>query len=117
MSTLEVTGRVRSRFIHVATLLSMLDPVRGEASIHSVDEDPTTTELTREQFLKRKFLDSFALICAVRKGGDSVSAACIEEGGSCRVDKRTSQENNCVFVLRRSQVGICSEIQPWTSLL
>jgi hypothetical protein len=80
MSTLEVAGKVRSRFIHVATLLSMLDPVHGEASTHSLDEDHTKTELTREQFLKRKFLDSFALICAVRKEGDSVLAACMEEG-------------------------------------
>jgi hypothetical protein len=58
----------------------MLDPVRGEASSHGLDEDPAKTELTREQFLKRKFLDSLALICAVRKEGDCVSAACLEEG-------------------------------------
>jgi hypothetical protein len=82
----------------------MLDPVRGEASIHSVDEDPTTTELTREQFLKRKFLDSFALICAVRKGGDSVSAACIEEGGSqgtiVRIASNTGVSERTLVMLR-----------------
>jgi hypothetical protein len=54
--------------------------MRGKASNQSLDEDPAKTELTREQFLKRKFLDSFALRCAVRKERDSVSAACIEEG-------------------------------------
>jgi hypothetical protein len=80
MGTLEVPEKIRRRFIHAAVLLSMLDPVRGEASTQSLDEDPGKTELTREQFLKRKFLDSFALICAVRKEGDSVSAACMEEG-------------------------------------
>jgi hypothetical protein len=80
IGTIEVPEKIRRRFIHAAVLLSMLDPVRGEASTQSLDEDPAKTELTREQFLKRKFLDSSALICAVRKEGDSVSAACMEEG-------------------------------------
>jgi hypothetical protein len=58
MATLEVPEKTRRRFIHAAALLSMLDPVR------SLDEDPTKTELTREQFLKRKSwtpLPSYAL--------------------------------------------------------
>jgi hypothetical protein len=80
MATLKVPEKICRRFIHAAVLLSMLDPMCGEASIQSLDEDPAKTELTREQFLKRKFLDSFALICAVRKERESVSAACIEEG-------------------------------------
>ena len=31
------------------------------------------------RLLERKFLDSFALLCATEKDGDSVSAACLEE--------------------------------------
>jgi hypothetical protein len=50
MATLEVPEKIRRRFIHAAVLLSMLDPVRGEASTQSLDEDPAKTELTREQF-------------------------------------------------------------------
>ena len=80
MAKLVVPKKVQCRFIQAAVLLSMLDPVRGEASTQSLDEDPAKAEPTREQFLKRKFLDAFALICAVRKEGDSVSAACMEEG-------------------------------------
>jgi hypothetical protein len=72
MDSLEIPEKIRRRFIHAAVLLSMLDPVRGEASTQSLDEDSAKTELTGAQFLKRKFLDSFALICAVRKEGDSV---------------------------------------------
>lgn len=80
MVTLEVPKKTRHRFIQAAVLLSMLDSVRGEASTQSLDEDSAKMEPSREQFLKRKFLDSFALICAIRKEGDSVSAACMEEG-------------------------------------
>jgi hypothetical protein len=80
MATLEVPEKIRHRFIHAAVLLSMLDPVRDEASTQSLDDDPAKPVPTREQFLKRKFLDSFALICAVQKERDSVSAACMEDG-------------------------------------
>src|SRR5258708_39522451 len=80
MATLEVPEKIRHRFIHAAILLSMLDPVRDEASTQSLDDDPAKPVPTREQFLKRKSLDSFALICAVQKEGDSVSAACMEDG-------------------------------------
>lgn len=78
MVSLTVTGKVRNRFVHAAVLLRTLDPVRGEPTAHPLDLNDIG--LTREHLLKRKFLDSFALICAVRKGGDSVSAACMEEG-------------------------------------
>lgn len=80
MPALEVTSKVRDQFIYVTTLLGMFDSVRNEAILHSLDKDLTKVELAREKFLKRKFLDSFALICTVREGRDSVSAVCIEEG-------------------------------------
>jgi len=80
MSPIEITGGVRKRFIEVAALLHMLDPVRGEPTIHGLDQDPIEIETPKERLLKRKFLDSFALVCATKKGGDSVSAACMDEG-------------------------------------
>ncbi len=80
MIPMELTGNVRNRFVQAAVLLRMLDPVRGEATIHGLDQDSHEMKTPRERLLKRKFLDSFALICAIKKDGDSVSAACMEEG-------------------------------------
>ncbi len=80
MTPLEITGHLRNRFIQAAVLLHTLDPVRGEPTGYGLDQDPHDIETPRERLLKRKFLDSFALICATKKGGDSVSAVCLEEG-------------------------------------
>jgi hypothetical protein len=80
MAPLEITGNVRNRFVQAAVLLHMLDPIRGEPTAYGLDQDVYDIETPRERLLKRKFLDSFALICAKKPGGDSVSAACIEEG-------------------------------------
>lgn len=80
MTLIGITGNVRNRFIQAAVLLHMLDPVRGEPTAHGLDQDLHGIETPRERLLKRKFLDSFALVCATRKDGDSVSAACMEEG-------------------------------------
>lgn len=80
-TSLGVSGNVRDRFIQVAALLRLLDPVRGEPTSYSLDQDLQNVQAPRERLLKRKFLDSFALICATRKDGDTVSAACLEEGG------------------------------------
>ncbi|KAH7115510.1 hypothetical protein B0J13DRAFT_572290 [Dactylonectria estremocensis] len=57
---LGVTGNAQNRFIQVAVLLHMLDPVRGEPIPHGLDRNPIEIE-KREHFLKRKFLDSFTL--------------------------------------------------------
>lgn len=80
MAPIGITGNLRSRFLQAAVLLRRLDPVRGEPTAHGLDQDPHEISASRERLLKRKFLDSFALICAVKKDGDSVSAACMEEG-------------------------------------
>lgn len=77
MAPLKITGNVRNRFIEAAVLLHMLDPVRGEPTVYGLDQDPHEIEAPR---VKRKFLDSFALVCATRRDGGSVSAACMEEG-------------------------------------
>ncbi len=80
MAAIGITGNLRSRFIQAAVLLRMLDPVRGDLTVHGLDQDPHNIDISRERLLKRKFLDSVALICATKKDGDSVSAACMEEG-------------------------------------
>lgn len=77
---LEITGNVRERFIQAATLLYLLDPVRGEPTTYGLDQDAPNLQEPKERALKRKFLDSFALICATRQDRDAVSAASLEEG-------------------------------------
>jgi len=80
MAPIEITGNVRNRFIQAAALLHMLDPVRGEPTVYGLGQDLCEITGPRERLLKRKFLDSFALVCATKRDGASVSAACIEEG-------------------------------------
>ncbi len=80
MTAIPISGNVRKRFIESAALLYLLDPVRGEPSIYGLDQEANEVGTPRERLLKKKFLDSFALVCAVDKNGDSVSAACLEEG-------------------------------------
>ncbi|KAF3767952.1 hypothetical protein M406DRAFT_338624 [Cryphonectria parasitica EP155] len=61
-------GDAHSRFIQVATLLSLIDP------------HPHDNAGKQEQLVK-KFLDSFALICSTSsKGAESASAVCLEVG-------------------------------------
>jgi hypothetical protein len=81
IAAIGITGNLRNRFIQAAVLLYKLDPVRGEpTAAYGLDQDLQEIESLRERLLKRKFLDSFALVCATRKDGDSVSAACMEDG-------------------------------------
>lgn len=82
MTLLEITGNAQSRFIQAAVLLHLLDPVRGEPTVYELDRDLNEVEPQRERLLKRKFLESFALVCATKKDGDTVSAVSIEEGFS-----------------------------------
>jgi len=62
-------------------LLKALNEVQGVPSAHGLDsnECPCTQ---RADLLKRKFLDFFVFVCATRKGGANVSAACMEENQS-----------------------------------
>ena len=80
MTPLGITGHARDRFIQAAVLLHTLNPVRGEPTGYGLDQDPHDIETPRERLIKLNFLDSFALIWATKKDGDSVSAACLEEG-------------------------------------
>jgi hypothetical protein len=80
MTSLQVQVNLRERFLQDTVLLYTIDPVRGEPSAHGLDPDMFELEGHRERMLKRKFLDSIALICAVKRDKDTISAACLEEG-------------------------------------
>lgn len=63
----------------VTTLLSLIDPVRGEPTTHSLDKHPHDD--AKYEQLQKKFLDSFALISSTSStGGDTASAVCLEQG-------------------------------------
>lgn len=71
-------GSAFHQFIAVSTLLSLLDPVRGKPTVHSLDRHPDDSA-GRHDYLQTRFLDSFALICSTaRKGGETASAVCFE---------------------------------------
>ncbi|KAL0940192.1 uncharacterized protein CTRU02_202955 [Colletotrichum truncatum] len=75
-----VLGEAHRRFVIVTTLLHLIDPVRGEATTHSLDRHPHDDSWKYQQ-LQKKFLDSFALAASTsRKGRESASAVCLEEG-------------------------------------
>lgn len=75
-----LTGEAHGRFVQVATLLSLIDPVRGEPTVHSLDQHPHDGG-GKQEHLQKKFLDSFALICSTSsKGAETASAVCLEQG-------------------------------------
>ncbi|KAK2022205.1 hypothetical protein LX32DRAFT_205538 [Colletotrichum zoysiae] len=74
------SGKAHQRFVLTATLLYLIDPVRGEPTTHGLDKHPHDDfwELDQPQ---KKFLDSFALICSTsRVGGETASAVSLEQG-------------------------------------
>lgn len=78
MPIFEITGNVQSRFVQAAALIHSLDPVRGDSTAYDPDQGPNVLKRHRERLVKKKFLGFFALICAKKKDGDTVSAACLE---------------------------------------
>jgi hypothetical protein len=80
MAQSEITGNTKCRSTQAAVLLHLVDPVRGEPTAYSLDRDFNEIEPQRERQLKRKFLNTLALVSATRKDGDTVSAASFEEG-------------------------------------
>ncbi|KAH7020473.1 hypothetical protein EDB80DRAFT_561576 [Ilyonectria destructans] len=77
----DLTGDTHKRFVSVTTLLALIDPVRGEPTVHNLDRHPHEGA-GKQESLHKKFLDSFALICSTSsKGGESASAVCLEQGG------------------------------------
>lgn len=73
------TGEAQKRFTKLVTLLCLIDPVRGEPTVHGLDKHPHDN-IGQQESLQKKFLDSFALVCSTGKGGDTASAVCLEPG-------------------------------------
>lgn len=74
----QIGGADLKRFVVQSALLSLIDPVRGEPTRTSLDENPDG-DISGGQQLKQKFLDSFALICSTSSSGaETASAVCLE---------------------------------------
>ncbi len=75
----QIGGADLQRFVVHSALLSLIDPVRGEPTRTSLDENPDG-DISGGQKLKQKFLDSFALICSTSSSGaETASAVCLEQ--------------------------------------
>ena len=75
----QIGGADLKRFVVQSALLSLIDPVRGEPTRSSLDENPDGN-ISGGQQLKQKFLDSFALICSTASSGaETASAVCLEQ--------------------------------------
>lgn len=99
-----LSGEAHQRFVLVTTLLSLIDPVRGEPTIHSLDRHPHDDSWRLEQ-LQKKFLDSFALISSTsRKGAETASAVCLEQdrlsGTILRLSRNTGVSSDLVSKLQ-----------------
>ncbi|KAK0377461.1 hypothetical protein CLIM01_05189 [Colletotrichum limetticola] len=101
---LEITGNLQKRFVQDAVLLHKLDPVRGSPTAYGLDRHPHDAGVPREELLKRKFLDSFALLASTHKDGDTVSAAALEvgapEGSVIRIASNAGVSASTLVLLR-----------------
>ncbi|KAK1480745.1 hypothetical protein CTAM01_14204, partial [Colletotrichum tamarilloi] len=101
---LEITGNLQKRFVQDAVLLHKLDPVRGSPTAYGLDRHPRDAGVPREELLKRKFLDSFALLASTHKDGDTVSAAALEvgapEGSVIRIASNAGVSASTLVLLR-----------------
>lgn len=101
---LEITGNLQKRFVQDAVLLHKLDPVRGSPTAYGLDRHPHDAGVSREELLKRKFLDSFALLASTHKDGDTVSAATLEvgapEGSVIRIASNAGVSASTLVLLR-----------------
>jgi hypothetical protein len=90
-SLTQIGGVELKRFVVRSALLSLIDPVRGEATRTSLDEDPDT-DISGGWQLKQKFLDSFALICSTSSSGaETASAVCLEQHASAETILRVAR--------------------------
>ena len=99
-----LTGDAHTRFTVVATLLWLIDPVRGAATVHGLDKHPHDTSWQRDH-LQKKFLDSFALICSTSaRGAETASAVCMEQdrppGTVLRVARNCGMSRHLVDTLQ-----------------
>lgn len=75
----QIDGADLKRFVMLSALLRLIDPVRGEPTRTSLDENPDGDNSSGQR-LKQKFLESFALICSTSSSGaETASAVCLEQ--------------------------------------
>lgn len=100
---IEISGTTLDRYIQGATLLRLLDPVRGDPTSYGLDQEARTIQAPFDRIIKRKFLDAIALICASEKGSDSISAACFDlddsEGTVIRIASNGGVSNRTISYL------------------
>ncbi|KAF4438477.1 hypothetical protein F53441_12778 [Fusarium austroafricanum] len=76
-----IGGESLIRFVLHSALLRLIDPVRGEPTRSTLDENPDPSLLGAWQ-LKQKFLDSFALLGSTSSSGaETATAVCLETHG------------------------------------
>ena len=74
---------IRQRCVAHATLLWLIDPVRGPPTVDLIESNPDEDIVTGPLQLWWKFLDSFALICSTSEHGkETASAVCMEQSPS-----------------------------------
>ncbi|SPJ75981.1 uncharacterized protein FTOL_05712 [Fusarium torulosum] len=89
----QISGADLSRFVLHSALLRLIDPVRGEPTRYTLDENPDGSLLGSWQ-LTQKFLDSFALICATSgSGAKTASAVCLETHGQAGTILRVARNH------------------------
>ncbi|KAH7250348.1 uncharacterized protein BKA55DRAFT_511937 [Fusarium redolens] len=73
-----ISGETLDRFVLHSALLRLIDPVRGQPTRSTLDENPDGSFLGAWQ-LQQKFLDSFALVCSTSSSGaETATAVCLE---------------------------------------
>ena len=89
----QIGGGELKRFVVQSALLRLVDPVRGEPTRTSLDENPDSDIVGGPQ-LKQKFLDSFALICSTSgSGAETASAVCLEQHDLAGAILRVARNN------------------------
>ncbi|EKJ68746.1 hypothetical protein FPSE_11077 [Fusarium pseudograminearum CS3096] len=95
---IQIRGSGLNHFVLYSALLRLIDPVRGDPT-RLLDENPDSSLLSASQ-LKKKFLDSFALICATSdKGAETAAAVCLE----------TNQQTGNILRVARNH-GFCPNV-------
>lgn len=72
-------GDAFKKFVINSALLGLIDPVRGEPTKNLIEGHPDSDSSTT-LLMKKRFLDSFALICSTSSSGkDTAAAVCMEQ--------------------------------------
>lgn len=79
---MKLIDNVPNCFFQAIFLFRMLDSICEKLTIHDLNKDLHEIRTSRECLLKRKFLDSFALICVIKRNDDSVLTTYMKKNAS-----------------------------------